>query len=164
MRSLLIGGFRALGRLGERISDVSGAAATILSPEPPSEDEKDAEMGEIAESVIVNAAQEAGLAVDEPLDDPAEAPDDPSLQAIGGERYPLSQILRDFEQFGMYDAATMRPIGGSIGCYLDSVVLVRPVRTLAELADAVMLIREAPAPLHFVLGAVYADRLILFTR
>ena len=91
----------------------------------------------------------------QPEDNPAEEEyvwEDPTLQAVGGPRYALSQILRDFEGFGLYDIGGKKP--KSLGSISNPL----------ELERAIAHTHAPPSDRSLYLGACYEGTLVLFHR
>lgn len=78
--------------------------------------------------------------------------EDPTLQAVGGPRYALSQILRDFEGFGLYDIGAKKP--KCLGSVSNPAELDRAIGHTLQTTDGRTL----------YLGARYEGTLVLFHR
>lgn len=80
-----------------------------------------------------------------------DPPEDPTLQALGGPRYALSQILFDFENFGLYELGKKPKILGSI-------------HNAEQLERALHHVTNPPDNRSLYLAAHYEGLLVLFHR
>lgn len=80
-----------------------------------------------------------------------EPPEDPTLQALQGPRYSLSQILTDFEEFGLYELGKEPRLRG---------VIHGP----SQLERALYLVANPPDERRFYLAAKYKNSLVFFHR
>lgn len=80
-----------------------------------------------------------------------EPPEDPTLQALEGPRYALSQILTDFEEFGLYELGKKPRLRGAI-------------HDPSQLERALYFVANPPDGRRFYLAAKYKDSLVLFHR